>query len=107
MKAPPTTPTPWTAGMMCMAKYWEDNQYYQAKIMDIHPHQTTAVVHFIEYGNHEEVALTHLAPIQFVPLNPPLGDLSSYSGPIGGLEFIRGHQGPVKHPVYQHQRINR
>jgi len=52
----------WQEGQRCMAKYWEDEQFYQATITGMSP--TTAVVHFQAYGNYEEVLLGDLRPFQ-------------------------------------------
>lgn len=48
----------WQEGQKCLAKYWEDAQYYTATITGLSP--TTAVVHFEAYGNYEEVVLSDL-----------------------------------------------
>ncbi|CAG2196770.1 TDRD3 [Mytilus edulis] len=51
----------WKEGEHCLAKYWEDNQYYHAVIHQCI--QNFAVVLFLEYGNHEEVKLTDIKPV--------------------------------------------
>ncbi|CAG2225528.1 TDRD3 [Mytilus edulis] len=51
----------WKEGEHCLAKYWEDNQYYHAVIHQCI--QNFAVVLFLEYGNHEEVKLTDIKPL--------------------------------------------
>ncbi|XP_069677704.1 tudor domain-containing protein 3-like isoform X2 [Periplaneta americana] len=43
----------WHKGDKCMAKYWEDNMYYNAEVTGVS--ERTCVVRFIEYGNYEEV----------------------------------------------------
>jgi len=48
----------WQEGQRCLAKYWEDEQYYEATITGLSP--TTAVVLFEAYGNYEEVLLGDL-----------------------------------------------
>lgn len=57
----------WQRGSHCLAKYWEDSQYYHGIITDIHPEAPTAVVQFVDFGNYEEVGLYDLKP--FVPWN--------------------------------------
>ena len=47
-------------GDECLAKYWEDEQFYPVKVASLHPSGNTAVVLFQEYGNHEEVLLTDI-----------------------------------------------
>lgn len=75
-------PRVWNTGEHCLAKYWEDNQYYHAVIHHLSNH--TAVVLFLEYGNHEEVELTDIKPLHEVPLPdfsvPPPG-MFTYSVP--------------------------
>ncbi len=67
----------WQKGEECLARYWEDNQFYPCVITALA--KTTAVVFFKEYGNHEEVLLSDLAP----KFNPPRGGRSR-GGPGGG-----------------------
>uniref|UniRef100_A0A182MBF5 Survival of motor neuron-related-splicing factor 30 n=1 Tax=Anopheles culicifacies TaxID=139723 RepID=A0A182MBF5_9DIPT len=43
----------WKIGDRCLAKYWEDGGFYTAEITDTS--KNTFVVHFLEYGNYEEV----------------------------------------------------
>ena len=50
----------WNVGDECLAKYWEDNKFYPVKVTAVS--NKTAVVLFIEYGNHEEVLLGDLLP---------------------------------------------
>ncbi|CAD5117972.1 DgyrCDS6712 [Dimorphilus gyrociliatus] len=45
-------------GENCLAKYWEDNQFYNAKIEAVG--ENTCVVKFLEYGNSEEVYLSDI-----------------------------------------------
>ena len=52
----------WKEGDECMAKYWEDDQFYKVTVTSLHPSGKTAVVLFLEYGNHEEVLLTDIIP---------------------------------------------
>ncbi|XP_031622509.1 tudor domain-containing protein 3 [Contarinia nasturtii] len=48
-------------GDRCLAKYWEDEKYYNAEIQAVT--EKTCVVHFPEYGNFEEVLHTDCLPI--------------------------------------------
>lgn len=48
-------------GDRCLAKYWEDEKYYNAEIQAVT--DKTCVVHFPEYGNFEEVLHTDCLPI--------------------------------------------
>ena len=60
----------WKEGDECMAKYWEDDQFYKVNVTSLHPSGKTAVVLFLEYGNHEEVLLTDIIPSSDSPNNP-------------------------------------
>jgi len=60
MANPPGRPA-WQEGSKCLAKYWEDGQYYTVTITAMGP--TTAVVLFDAYGNYEEVLLADLLPM--------------------------------------------
>ncbi|XP_050080060.1 trithorax group protein osa [Anopheles maculipalpis] len=51
----------WKIGDRCLAKYWEDGNFYTAEITDTS--KNTFVVHFLEYGNYEEVLKTDCIPI--------------------------------------------
>ncbi len=73
-KAPHTL---WHEGEECLARYWEDKQFYPCVITALA--KTTAVVLFKEYGNHEEVLLSDLAP-----KSHPSGGGRSRGGPGGG-----------------------
>ncbi|XP_075159760.1 tudor domain containing 3 [Haematobia irritans] len=59
---------PWKIGDMCIAKYWEDGNYYNAKITAVS--ENTCVVLFVEYGNYEEVVRTDCLPIPDAQHNP-------------------------------------
>ncbi|XP_005177150.1 tudor domain-containing protein 3 [Musca domestica] len=63
----------WNVGDLCLAKYWEDGNYYDAKITAVS--ENTCVVFFLGYGNHEEVVKTDCLP---------LGDESHY--PINAFQ---------------------
>ena len=60
----------WKEGDECMAKYWEDDQFYKVNVTSLHPSGKTAVVLFLEYGNHEEVLLTDIVPCSDSPNHP-------------------------------------
>ncbi|KAK9509010.1 hypothetical protein O3M35_006426 [Rhynocoris fuscipes] len=51
----------WKVGDKCMAKYWEDNMYYNAEVTGIS--KKTCVVRFLHYGNFEEVLQDDCIPI--------------------------------------------
>lgn len=51
----------WNTGDRCMAKYWEDNQYYNASVTNVTPN--TCVVQFSDYGNFEEVLKADCIPV--------------------------------------------
>ena len=61
--------TNWKVGDECMAKYWEDEQFYSVKVASLHPSGSTAVVLFTEFGNHEEVLLTDMVRFNNSPNN--------------------------------------
>lgn len=51
----------WKKGDKCMAKYWEDNRYYNAEVSAVS--SKTCVVQFKEFGNYEEVLQIDCMPI--------------------------------------------
>ncbi|OXU21941.1 hypothetical protein TSAR_014115 [Trichomalopsis sarcophagae] len=51
----------WRVGDRCMAKYWEDNMYYNAEVTAVS--KTTCVVQFKEFHNYEEVLQIDCIPI--------------------------------------------
>ncbi|KAJ9597478.1 hypothetical protein L9F63_011663, partial [Diploptera punctata] len=55
----------WHKGDKCMAKYWEDNMYYNAEVTGVS--ERTCVVRFIEYGNFEEVLQDDCIPFTELP----------------------------------------
>jgi hypothetical protein len=57
----PPSRTVWKTGDQCLAKYWEDEQFYPVSVTGVT--STTAVVLFSEYGNFEEVLLSDLVPL--------------------------------------------
>ncbi|CAC5357205.1 TDRD3 [Mytilus coruscus] len=82
----------WKEGEHCLAKYWEDNQYYHAVIHQCI--QNFAVVLFLEYGNHEEVKLTDIKPLNKVPAVP----LPDFSMPPPGM-FTYNVPPPANQPT--------
>lgn len=62
----------WKIGDRCLAKYWEDGNFYIAEITAIS--DRTFVVNFLEYGNFEEIHKHDILPLttsteQFYPSN--------------------------------------
>ncbi|GFY56308.1 tudor domain-containing protein 3 [Trichonephila inaurata madagascariensis] len=51
-------------GVEVMAKYWEDNKFYRAVIHAVGQEGKTCVVHFLEYGNYEEVLVDDVQQLQ-------------------------------------------
>ncbi|KAL7290250.1 hypothetical protein TKK_0015952 [Trichogramma kaykai] len=51
----------WRVGDRCMAKYWEDNMYYNAEVTAVS--KTTCVVLFKDFHNYEEVLQIDCIPI--------------------------------------------
>ncbi|XP_054000824.1 tudor domain-containing protein 3 [Hylaeus anthracinus] len=51
----------WRIGDKCLAKYWEDDRYYNAKVTGVS--NTTCVVQFKGFKNYEEVLQTDCLPI--------------------------------------------
>lgn len=51
----------WKTGDRCMAKYWEDNKFYNAVVTGVT--NRTCMVEFLEYGNFEEVLHCDCIPI--------------------------------------------
>lgn len=58
---PPSLLWAFNVGDRCLAKYWEDEKYYNAEIQAVT--DRTLVVHFLEYGNVEEVLRSDCLPI--------------------------------------------
>ncbi|KAM7354794.1 tudor domain containing 3 isoform 2-T2 [Cochliomyia hominivorax] len=86
---------PWKIGDLCLAKYWDDGNYYNAKITAIS--DKTCVVLYLGYGNHEEVLKSDCLPItdtQHIPLNTYQTNISPPTLPQ-----------PAPPPVFQ-QRSN-
>ncbi|CAD6240416.1 GSCOCG00008777001-RA-CDS [Cotesia congregata] len=91
----------WKKGDQCMAKYWEDNKYYNAEVTAVS--SRTCVVQFKEFKNYEEVLQVDCIPItedisqSFVP--PEIDSRRSGRPPRydqhnqhknSGIEFKRG-----------------
>ena len=53
----------WSIGEKVMAIYYEDEQSYRAKILQLKEWKNAAVVRFSDYGNEEEVKLSDLTKI--------------------------------------------
>ena len=53
-----SNPIKWRVADECLARYWEDGKFYPVSVTALT--ETTAVVLFKEYGNHEEVLLKDL-----------------------------------------------
>ncbi|KAL0268466.1 UNVERIFIED_CONTAM: hypothetical protein PYX00_010399 [Menopon gallinae] len=60
---PPQSHKPWIwkKGDKCMARYWEDQMFYNAVVTGVS--ENTCVVKFTDYGNYEEVLQDHCYPI--------------------------------------------
>ena len=61
-----TSPDP---GSYCAAKYYEDQAWYRAKVLET-SNNNTVTVQFVDYGNTEVVNISEITP-----LSPPLADL--------------------------------
>uniref|UniRef100_A0A0A9W9G3 Tudor domain-containing protein 3 n=1 Tax=Lygus hesperus TaxID=30085 RepID=A0A0A9W9G3_LYGHE len=94
----------WNKGDKCIAKYWEDNYYYDAEVTGVS--KKTCVVRFLDYGNFEEVLQDDCIPITEdlpnVPMNNSTDDHNSNFNSTkrnnnhfsGVLEFRRGGNRP-------------
>lgn len=95
---PPQTPQPpppsflwnFNVGDRCLAKYWEDEKYYNAEIQAVT--DKTCVVHFPEYGNFEEVLRTDCLPITDANHQP-----INHGAAFGGMAA----PAPTLHPIAQ------
>lgn len=93
-------------GDRCLAKYWEDEKYYNAEIQAVT--DKTCVVHFPEYGNFEEVLHTDCLPITDANHQP----INQYSGmqapaPIHQIAYTQlppNKAGPP--PTHFHQQFH-
>ncbi|XP_011158828.1 tudor domain-containing protein 3 isoform X2 [Solenopsis invicta] len=102
------SPWVWQIGDKCMAKYWEDNRYYNAEVTGVS--ERTCVVQFKGFENYEEVLQVDCIPItddfqiqdhvsdtkrqdQRSNNRQPRYDQSHNH--INGMEFRRGGSGAV------------
>lgn len=90
-------------GDRCLAKYWEDEKYYNAEIQAVT--DKTCVVHFPEYGNFEEVLHTDCLPITDAN-HQPINQYNAASAPaqihpIAYTQLPPNKAGP--HPSHFHQ----
>ncbi|XP_011297634.1 tudor domain-containing protein 3 [Fopius arisanus] len=97
-------PWVWKKGDQCLAKYWEDNQYYNAEVTAVSA--TTCVVQFKDFNNYEEVLQVDCLPIT-EDLAPSFGEHQRHERPnrsqrhdnfSGGAEFRRGGGGSAGPP---------
>ncbi|BES98955.1 DUF1767 [Nesidiocoris tenuis] len=93
----------WNKGDKCHAKYWEDNNFYEAEVTGVS--QNTCVVRFLNYGNFEEVLQDDCVPVTedlSFPINSFAQDHNSNFNAnkrsnnhfSGVLEFRRGGNRP-------------
>ncbi|XP_044737325.1 tudor domain-containing protein 3-like [Chrysoperla carnea] len=80
----------WKVGDQCMAKYWEDNQFYNASITGVTPR--TCMVRFNEYGNFEEVLKADCVPL-VNNSNNTSSNMNINRQYTGSLVFRRGGHG--------------
>ncbi|XP_012522446.1 tudor domain-containing protein 3 isoform X2 [Monomorium pharaonis] len=98
----------WQVGDKCMAKYWEDNRYYNAEVTGVS--ERTCVVQFKGFENYEEVLQVDCIPItDDFQIQDQISDMrrqdqrSNNRQPrydqshnhINGMEFRRGGSGAV------------
>lgn len=96
-------------GAEVFAKYWEDNKFYRAIVHAVGDSTATCVVHFVEYGNYEEVLMNDVRPLSS-GMNGSTSSHQNYkNGPqsscanqgqdhfTGVLEFRRGGYKPFVH----------
>ncbi|XP_041358609.1 tudor domain-containing protein 3-like [Gigantopelta aegis] len=95
----------WKEGDTCLAKYWEDNQFYTSRIEAMAPPQVgTCVVTFLEYGNAEEVLLSDIRPISkpnWQPNGPQENYGNFYHAPRNPHQqnfFVPPPQMPISNP---------
>lgn len=111
----------WRVGDKCLAKYWEDNRYYNAKVTGVS--DRTCVVQFKGFENYEEVLQVDCLPItddnQVVPdyvmdqkqsdqrfNNRQLRYDQTQNHITAGMEFRRGGSGvvPANKTAYNKKR---
>ncbi|KAG8231527.1 hypothetical protein J437_LFUL008068 [Ladona fulva] len=73
----------WKMGDKCMAKYWEDNTYYNAEVTGVS--DRTVVVRFTEYGNYEEVLQEDCIPFSEGDFGPAIQSSSAFINSVGDL----------------------
>lgn len=75
-------------GMEVMAKYWEDNKYYRAIVHAVGKEGKTCVVHFLDYGNYEEVMINDVTEktTSFKENNWNAGPVSFHPSPRSNSE---------------------
>ncbi|XP_046394161.1 tudor domain-containing protein 3 isoform X2 [Ischnura elegans] len=73
----------WKMGDKCMAKYWEDNTYYNAEVTGVS--ERTVVVQFTEYGNYEEVLQEDCIPFSEDEFGPAIQSSSAFINSVGVL----------------------
>ncbi|XP_018397816.1 PREDICTED: tudor domain-containing protein 3 isoform X2 [Cyphomyrmex costatus] len=95
----------WQVGDKCMAKYWEDNRYYNAEVTGVS--ERTCVVQFKGFENYEEVLQVDCIPItddiqDHIPETRRQDQRSNNRqrydqshNHINGMEFRRGGSGAV------------
>ncbi|CAL7936790.1 unnamed protein product [Xylocopa violacea] len=100
----------WRVGDKCLAKYWEDNRYYNAKVTGVS--DRTCVVQFKGFENYEEVLQADCLPItddnqvvQDYVMDQKQSDQRFNNRPLrydqtqnhitAGMEFRRGGSGVV------------
>lgn len=92
-------------GDRCLAKYWEDEKYYNAEIQAVT--DKTCVVHFPEYGNFEEVLHTDCLPItdaNHQPINQYNAQTAAPIHPISYTQLPTNKGGPP--PPHFHQTFH-
>ncbi|XP_015187907.1 PREDICTED: tudor domain-containing protein 3 [Polistes dominula] len=102
---PTSNPWVWQIGDKCMAKYWEDNRYYNAEVTAVS--EKTCVVQFKGFENYEEVLQEDCIPItEDIHMekndrgrdqranNRQTRNEQSQNNITGGMEFRRGGNGP-------------
>ncbi|XP_055316780.1 tudor domain-containing protein 3 [Sitodiplosis mosellana] len=102
MPQPPPQQFLWSfkVGDRCLAKYWEDEKYYNAEIQAVT--DKTCVVHFPEYGNFEEVLLTDCLPITDAN-HQPINQYSAMQAPAPIHQIAYAQLPPNKGGPHFHQ----
>lgn len=89
-------------GDRCLAKYWEDEKYYNAEIQAVT--DKTCVVHFMEYGNFEEVLHTDCLPLTDNN-HQPINQLTNFppAGQMHAMPAAYAPMPPQNKPPHFHQ----